>query len=155
MSLYREVGQSRTQSLVAAGIALLVGLAIGYLLSESRSEEEPSIDKAIAALRADVSPVFNGLDLLPTEYGQAVRNGEIAAQTEYDGSVSNVERIQATLSEYRDQLEQLDPQATAQLIATVDEIQRAVTSRADPDEIDALRKQASAQLALILPSASS
>ena len=104
MSLYREAGQNARQGLIAGAIALVIGLGAGYLIGHSNTED-PSLADSIDSLRSDLTPISNGLELLGGEYPQAVKNGEIVAQTEYDGSVSNVQRIADTLAANRTDLE--------------------------------------------------
>lgn len=152
MSLYRQAGQNPRQALLAGAIALVIGLGVGYLLGAAGAEE-PSFDQAISGLRADLSPVSNGLELLGGEYPQGVRNGEIVAQTEYDGSVSNVARIEATVEDHTAELTQLDPQATEALVAAIGELEQAVESKADPPEVNRLRREAMTELESILPAA--
>ena len=150
MSLYREARGDARGGFVAGAIALVIGLGAGYAIGSS-STEEPSLADSISALRGDLAPVTNGLDLLGGEYPQGVKGGEIVAQTEYDGSVSNVERISSTFSDHAAELEQLDPKGTANLGSTLDELQQAVGSRASTDEVNRLRAEASSNLNEILP----
>lgn len=150
MSLYREAGQRGRQGLIAAAVALVIGLGVGYLLG-SAGTEEPSFEDAIAGLRTDLAPVVNGLQLLGGEYRQGVRAGEVVAPTEYDGSVSNVERITATFGDHLVELNQLDPGATATLEATLEQLQVAVASKASTTEVDRLRREASSELNSIVP----
>ncbi len=153
MSLYREAGQNTRQGLIAGAIALVIGLGAGYLIGQSNTED-PSLADSIGALRSDLTPISNGLELLGGEYPQAVKNGEIVAQTEYDGSVSNVQRIADTLAANRTDLEQLDPAATAQLESDINDLLEAVQLTASVEEIDKLRTQAATELESILPSES-
>ena len=136
--------------MVAGAVALVIGLGAGYAIGSSEAEE-PSLADSISALRGDLAPVINGLDLLGGEYPQGVKNGEIVAQTEYDGSVSNVERISSTFAAHSADLEQLDPKGTANLGATLGELQEAVGSRAPTEDVNRLRAEASAGLNDILP----
>jgi hypothetical protein len=153
LSLYRETGRSGRQGLIAGAVALVIGLGVGYLLGHANAEE-PSFGEAVAALRADLGPVANGLELLGGEYPQGVSGGEIVAQTEYDGSVSNVERIRDVLAANAGELEQLDPEATAELTDVVDQLGEAVAAQAPPAEVDRLRQDAIAALRAILPTES-
>lgn len=150
MSLYREATQTGRQALIVGAIALLVGLAGGYLLGSSGSEE-PTLDQALTALRGELAPVSDGLELLGGEYPQGVKNGEIAAQTEYEGSISNIDRLTATVNAHRADLEDLDPEATAELVATLNELATAVEAKAPPSEVNRLRRQARSDLETLLP----
>lgn len=152
MSLYREAGRGGRGALVGAAVALLVGLAVGYLIGNAKTEE-PSFEEAVTTLRTDLAPVSNGLELLGGEYPQGVRNGEIAEQTEYDGSVSNVQRIEDTYTAHVAELEQLNPVAAADLGDAIAELRGAVEAQASPAEVDRLRRDAIEQLEAILPAA--
>jgi hypothetical protein len=150
VSLYRETGRSGRQGLIAGLIALAIGLGAGYLLGHANADE-PSFGDAMVALRADMEPVSNGLELLGGEYPQGVGGGQGVEESEYEGSVSNVGRIGDVLAAHTDELEQLDPAATAKLTDLVDQLKQAVTAKAAPAEVDRLRQQAAAQLRAILP----
>ncbi|CAN5593692.1 hypothetical protein BH20ACT15_BH20ACT15_05800 [soil metagenome] len=152
MSLYREAGKGRRQGLLALAVALAIGLAGGYLLGSS-SADQPSFSDALGDLRGELAPVANGLELLGDEYPQGVSGGKVISPSEYEGSVSNVARIHATVAENEADLAQLDPDATDALIATLSEIESAVMSKADPAEVDALRARAAAQLVEVVPPA--
>jgi hypothetical protein len=153
MSLYREAGGGGRQGLIAGAVALVIGLGAGYLLGNANTDE-PSFEDAVAALRTDLAPVPNGLELLGGEYPQGVRGGEIVAQTEYDGSVSNVQRIADTLAAHSTELDQLDPEAAGELTDTIGELQDAIDSQASPAEVDRLRRQAISEFEAILPAPS-
>jgi hypothetical protein len=150
MSLYREAGQNAKQGLIAGAVALIIGLGVGYLIGHS-SAEEPTVADQIGTLTDELTPVSDGLELLGGEYPQAVKNGEIAAQTEYDGSVSNIERITQTVSDHMSDLEALDPEGTAQLQATLGDLLDAIQSQASTEEINRLRTKAADELEAILP----
>lgn len=152
MSLYREAGGTGRGALVAGVVALVIGLGVGYAIGHATTGE-PTLEQSLTTLRSDLSPISNGLELLAVEYPQGVRNGQVIAQTEYEGSVASVERIQSTAAAYADELQALDPEGAGQLSDTLSELQRAVSSKAPPQEVDRLRTRAATELEQLLPPA--
>ena len=72
MSLYRQPRAARPLLIAGiAAVALLVGGAIGFALGRS-SAPEPSAQDVVAQLRGELRPLAAGLELLPTEYPQAL-----------------------------------------------------------------------------------
>jgi hypothetical protein len=150
MSLYREAGRTGRGGLIAAAVVLVIGVGTGYLIGHANTKES-SLQDAISKLRSDLAPVSNGLELLGGEYPQGVRNGKIVARTEYDGSLSSVERIRAVAAVHADELQELNPKLASRLSETLEHLQRAVASKESTGMVDRLRNRAANELEKILP----
>ena len=141
MSLYRQPGATRPLLIAAiAAVALIVGGGIGFALGRG-SAPEPSAQDLVAQLRDELRPLAGGLELLPTEYPQALAGGgESAAVT------GDLGRIGAALAAAGPDLRVLDPEGRRALAARVASLRRAVAARAAAAEV--ARLAASAQSAL-------
>jgi hypothetical protein len=152
LSLYRQPGRAAARTVAAAAaVALLAGGGIGYAIGAAGGEEETSLADALAALRTDVRPIANGLELVGTEYPQAVRGGRVVAATEYAAARADVQRARDTLAAHAADLRALAPGRAAALRRTLARLAAAVDARAGRAEVDRIRAAAAAQLAVIVP----
>ena len=142
MSLYRQPGRARPLLIVAVAlVALLVGGGIGFALGRSTSPD-PSAQDVVAQLRGQLRPLGAGLELLPTEYPQALQaSGDEGAAV--DGDLA---RIRGALAAASADLHVLDPVGARALGARVLAVEAAV--RAKAPAADVARLAAQAQLAL-------
>ncbi|HEX7290852.1 MAG TPA: hypothetical protein VF250_06945 [Conexibacter sp.] len=142
MSLYRQPRASRP--LLIAGIAvvaLLVGGAIGFALGRG-SAPEPSAQDVVAQLSDDLRPLAAGLELLPTEYPQALAGGaESAAVT------GDLAHIRAALTAAGPDLRALDPAGARALAERVAALERAIDARAPAAQVERLAADAQDALA--------
>lgn len=146
MSLYRQAGRvsGRVLGLVAAG-SVIVGLLAGFALGRGTAPE-PTIAEKIAALRAEVRPAEQGLELTATEYGQAVRGGRVIAPTEYEAAQADVKRAADTVAAAGADLRALNPARAAALDRAIAAVRAAVSRRADPAEVQRLSDEGRAAL---------
>lgn len=151
MSLYRQPGRAAGRTVVAAAaVAALAGGAIGYAAGSSGSEEKASLAEAVSALRADLAPVRNGLDFVPTEYREGVRDGRVASAPEYGAAKAAVQRARDVLAERESDLRALGPERAAAVGAAFEDLAAAVERRADQSDVERLASRARAQLAALV-----
>jgi hypothetical protein len=143
VSLYRQPGRTRPLLIAAVAlVALLVGGGIGFGIGRS-SSPDPSAQDLVAQLRGRLRPLGAGLELLPTEYPQALRkSGDEAAAVSGD-----VDRIRAALGAASDDLRVLDPAGAQALETRVASLTTAVRAQAPPAQITRLAAQAQSALA--------
>jgi hypothetical protein len=145
MSLYREPRGRRIWPLaVTAILAAGVGLGIGLLVAPD--EEDPSVSAAIEELRGEVAPAISALELVTIEYPQAVRGGEVVAETELAAARSQAEQAQATVVAAESDLAALDPAATERAVSDLDELVAEIDAEADPRSVEDLATRARASL---------
>ena len=142
MSLYRQPRANRPLLLAAiAAVALLAGGAIGFALGRG-SAPAPSAQDVAGQLRDELRPLAGGLELLPTEYPQALAGGDESAAV--DGDLA---RIRGALAAAEPDLRTLDPAGERTLAARVAALEQAVQARAASAEVTRLAAAAQAALA--------
>ncbi|MBS1870192.1 MAG: hypothetical protein JSS99_11060 [Actinobacteria bacterium] len=144
MSLYRQPRATRPLLLAAiALVALLVGGAIGFALGRG-SAPEPSAGDVVAQLRGELRPLAAGLELLPTEYPQALAGGgESAAVT------GDLGRIRDALAAAQADLRTLDPAGLRDLTNRVAALEAAIRVRAAAAQVQRLAAAAQQALAAV------
>jgi hypothetical protein len=142
VSLYRQPGRVATRTLAVVGVAaLVVGAAIGFAVGRS-TKSEPSLRSQVADVRAAIAPARDGLELVQTEYAQAVRGGKVVAQTEYAAAKADVQRARDAVAKHGADLAALDPAGTALLRQRLAALAQAVDAKADATEFAARARAA-------------
>jgi hypothetical protein len=142
MSLYRQPRGARPLLIAGiAAVALIVGGAIGFALGRG-SAPDPSARDVVAQLRGELRPLAAGLELLPTEYPQALQGGgESAAVT------GDLGRIRSALAASAADLRTLDPAGARALADRVAALQQAIAARAPAAQVERLAAAAQDALA--------
>jgi hypothetical protein len=142
MSLYRQPRAARPLLLAGiAVVALLVGGAVGFALGRG-SAPEPGARDVVAQLRDELRPLAAGLELLPTEYPQALSGGgESAAVT------GDLGRIRSALAGAGPDLRTLDPAGARALADRVAALEQAIQARAPAAQVQQLAAAAQDALA--------
>jgi hypothetical protein len=144
MSLYRQPRAARPLLLGAiAVVALLVGGGIGFALGRG-SAPEPSAQDVVAQLREELRPLAAGLELLPTEYPQALQGGSESAAVSGD-----LGRIRSALAASAADLRALDPTGARALAERVAALEQAIGARAAAAQVKQLAAEAQAALAAV------
>jgi hypothetical protein len=142
MSLYRQPSRTRPLLIAAiAAVALLAGVAIGFGLGRSTAPD-PSAQDVVAELHDRLRPLAAGLQLLPTEYPQAVEGGGESAAVTVD-----LARIRDALTATAPDLRALDPDGARTLADRVAALEQAIDERAPTGEVTRLAAAAQAALA--------
>jgi hypothetical protein len=134
MSLYREVRGGARRLLILAAIAVLIGLAGGFVLGRA-TEGEPSLAGKVADFRDDAQKVASALEVLAVEYPQAVRGSRVVAQTEYTAAKADVERAHTAFEEIQGDLQAIFPQRVALAESQLHELEKLVKQTAPPEQV--------------------
>jgi hypothetical protein len=146
VSLYRQPGRVATRTIVVAAVVTLVaGLAVGYAIGRSGTDE-PSLASQLADLRGRLAPAREGLELAPGEYAQGVRGGRIVSAAEYGGARDAVARAAKAVASNRDDLRALSAARAAAVESSIRELATAMEQRADPAQVKRLATRAGAAL---------
>jgi hypothetical protein len=134
MSLYREVRGRTRRVLVAAALVLVLGVVGGFVLGRATTGE-PSLADKLADFRDQSQQVADALEVLVVEYPQAVRNGRVAAQTEYAGAKRDVERAQTSFGDIESDLHAIFPQRVAPAQGQLHVLEKLVDQAAPPEQV--------------------
>jgi hypothetical protein len=146
MSLYREPGRRRAAPIVTAAVAfaLLGGLA-GFLIGSS-GDEETSLEDALAQAQDDVRPALSELELVAIEYSEAVRDGRVVAETEYQASIDHVARSREVFEGVSEELRPVSPEEVTSTERHLEELGVAVERRAPTPQVTRLVGQTDAAI---------
>jgi hypothetical protein len=154
VSLYRQPGRVATRTLSLAVVAALVVGLIGGYAGGRASKGEPSLSDKIADLRSALDPARDGLELVQTEYAQAVQGGRVRQQTEYAAARADVARALKAVNGHHDDLAALDRSGTQALDNAFGALSRAVDQRLQAPQVARLARTAQSALdAVIGPAA--
>lgn len=131
MAIYRPP-KRRWPALVAL---LVLGVALGLgagLLIASRA---PDPAEAVAPAKRALSQAAVVLDVLEVEYSEAVSGGSVQSRSEYEGSLSALERSRDAFEEARPALEALAPQRAADIDDAYERLRELMEDEADPAEV--------------------
>jgi hypothetical protein len=115
---------------VGALAGLLLGLALG-------GGDDTSPEEALRDTRSQLSQAAGVLEIVPIEYEEAVRGGEIVQgrEAEYRGARSAVQRSRDLYLEARPALLVVDAQAVRAIDGAYARLARAMAARAPPETV--------------------
>lgn len=146
MSLYRQAGGYAPRMVVAALLAgILAGGLVGFLAGRGSVEERSAAD-VVADVRAELQPVAAGLGLVPIEYEGALRDGRIAAQTEYEAAQGAASRAEESLAAVGEEMRAIDPAGYEQAQQAIAQLSAAIDAIASPARVEDLAGAASARI---------
>jgi hypothetical protein len=132
MAIYRPP-KARWPLATATGVAgILCGLLVGLALGSS----DPDPVAAAQEVKASLLSAAGSVEVAVIEYEEAVGDGGIESQSEYDGAVDALESSRAAYAEVRPALAALAPGAAADLDELYDRCGALMEDQASPTEVE-------------------
>ena len=131
MSLGRPVSVDRRKKLIAilAVTAVIMAAAIGYITLRGGGESEPQLAEKLRSLRST-------LDLMMIEYSEAVKNGSVKLESEYQVALSLARRASIIYEDLENELVSIDREASMRLGELINEIVMMVEGKEDPELVE-------------------
>lgn len=119
---------------VAIGLAFAAGFVGGFLAGRAGGSR-PSLASALEHLQRELRPAGDALELVPIEYRQAVRGGQIVAPTEYAAAKEDLDRAQDAFASARADLAALAPEEAGRAAAELGQLAALLERRAAPGTV--------------------
>lgn len=136
MSLYRETSARSSWVIVAAVVAGLVLLGIGFAVGRATAPE-PSLEAQVASVREQARPVADALELVAIHYGASNDTTREAAAAQLDRAVASFEDVEGELA-------LLDPAGTTAARTAIEQLSSLVASGAPAAEVEHAAAEAEA-----------
>ncbi len=134
MAIYRPPRPRWPAIVAAAGIGLLLGIALGWALGSSGGSDPV---EALAEVRTSLSSASDLLDVAEIEYTEAVVDGVVVKEAELSGARGAVERSRERYEEVSEAAALMDPDAAASIDEAYTEILALMDAPADAPEVSA------------------
>jgi hypothetical protein len=112
---------------------VLSGLVIGLAVGGS----DPTMQEAGREIEAALVSAGGSLEVAGIEYEEAVSDGEVTSEAEYDGALSALDSSRARYEEVRPVLVDLFPSQVESVDDLYGEIEQLMRSRSDPSQVKA------------------
>lgn len=128
---------------VFAGVlGLLLGIALGFVLGQ----EDPDAAEGVRLVQQELAAAAAGLEVAGIEYTEAVVDGEVVSDAEYQGSLDAIGNSRTRFESVEDALAGLAPDLAEQIADGFDEAESAMEDRAPTEDVQALLDELSGLL---------
>jgi hypothetical protein len=142
MAIYKPP-KARWPLAIFVGIAaLLVGIGVGLVLGN----EEPDAAEGVRLVQQELTGAAAGLEVAGIEYTEAVEDGEVTNEAEYQGSLDALESSRDRFESVSDALATIAPDRADEIASLYEETAEAMESRAPTEDVEALLDELSEQL---------
>jgi hypothetical protein len=142
MAIYKPPKARWPLAIFVGVVALLIGVGIGLLLGN----EEPNAEEGVRLVQQELTGAAVGLEVAGIEYTEAVENGEVTNDAEYQGSLDALESSRDRFESVRDALAALAPDLAESIATAYEETAGAMESRAPAEDVQALLDELSGLL---------
>jgi hypothetical protein len=142
MAIYKPPKARWPLAVFAGALGLLLGIALGFALGQ----EDPDAAEGVRLVQQELAAAAAGLEVAGIEYTEAVANGQVVSDAEYEGSLSALESSRSRYEEVGEALETLAPERAAEIAAGYNEVQTAMEGTVLPEEVDSLIEDLTALL---------
>jgi hypothetical protein len=137
VSLYREARSGRRRLWLGVGAALVVLAAVaGIVLLRN---DEPSAAERLESLQEEVQPAFAALELVPIHY-------ESPTPATHAAAAAQLAVARKTIDDHAGELRALDPRATGDLVADLEQLDALVRTTGRTTEVERAARLAAEKL---------
>lgn len=142
MAIYKPPKARWPLAVFAGVLGLLLGLGLGLLLGS----EDPDPDEGVRLVQQELAAAAAGLEVAGIEYTEAVDDGEVLSDAEYQGSLDAIANSRTRFESVRDALATLAPELAEQISTGFDDAEAAMEERAASEEVQQMLDELSALL---------
>ena len=130
MARYIPLARRRRNAVIAAIVALFVGIAVGWLIGK---QSAPSVSAAVKDAQQQAADVAVQLERLPIEYDQALSGRGDSVE---EGVIAPLDEIQAATTNAFDDAPWITPAARASTQDALAEVRRDALDHVSTDEFE-------------------
>jgi hypothetical protein len=134
MAIYKPPKARWPLAMFVGLAALLVGIGIGLLLGN----EEPNAAEGVRLVQQELTSAAAGLEVAGIEYEEAVDDGEVVNDTEYQGALDALESSRRRFESVQRPLATLASSLAEEIEAAYDDAQGAMESKAATEEVQGI-----------------
>jgi hypothetical protein len=137
MSLYREARTGRRRLWLGVGAALVVVAAVAGIVV--LRNDEPSAAERLESLQEGVQPALAALELVPIHY-------ESPTPATHAAAAAQLAVARKTIDDHAEDLRALDPRATGDLVADLEQLDALVRTTGRTTEVERAARLAAEKL---------
>lgn len=134
MAIYKPPKARWPLAVFVGVIGLLLGIGLGFLLAS----EDPDPAEGVRLVQQELTAAAAGLEVAGIEYTEAVDDGEVLTDAEYQGSLDALGSSRDRFEAVEDALATLAPDAADEISEGFDEAESAMEERADAEQVQAI-----------------
>ena len=134
MAIYKPPKARWPLAVFVGVIGFLLGIGLGFLLAS----EDPDPAEGVRLVRQELTAAAAGLEVAGIEYTEAVDDGEILSDAEYQGSLDALDSSRDRFESVEDALATLAPELADEVASGFDETEAAMEERASSEEVQSL-----------------
>ena len=134
MAIYKPPKARWPLAVVVGVVGLLLGLAIGFALGR----EDPDAAEGVRLVQQELTGAAAGLEVAGIEYEEAVEDGAVVNETEYDGALDALASSRERFEGVGDALATLSPERAESIATAFDDAEVAMEEPVAEEEVQAL-----------------
>ena len=134
MAIYKPPKARWPLAIFTGVLGLLLGMGLGFVLGQ----EEPDAAEGVRLVEQELAAAAAGLEVAGIEYTEAVDDGEVVSDAEYQGSLDALGSSRTRFESVREPLAALAPDLADAIDTTYDETETAMEERAATEEVQQL-----------------
>jgi hypothetical protein len=142
MAIYKPPKARWPLAVFAGVLGLLLGIGIGFALGQ----EEPDPAEGVRLVQQELAAAAAGLEVAGIEYTEAVDDGEVVSDPEYQGSLDAIGNSRTRFESVEAALATLAPELAEQIADGYEEAESAMEDRAPDEDVQALLEELSGWL---------